>query len=98
MGHGRWRLAAWGLVVPAAIAGLAGCSGGGDSTGATASASADKALTGGFTGTDLRGALLTKVNGVGASGPASTAKYAALPATAAGVFAGSSVAPQSCAG
>jgi hypothetical protein len=98
MGHGRWRLAAWGLVVPAAIAGLAGCSGGGNSAGATASASADKALTGGFTGTDLRGALLTKVNGVGASGPASTAKYAALPATAAGVFAGSSVTPQSCAG
>ena len=99
MGHGCWRLAAWGLVVPAAMAGLAGCSGGGgNSAGATASASADKALTGAFTGTDLRGALLTKVNGVGASGPASTAKYAALPVTALGLAASGSVTPPSCAG
>jgi hypothetical protein len=99
MGHGHWRLAAWGLVVPAAVAALAGCSGSGSSGGGTASVSAaQKALAGTFSGTDLSGALLSKVNGVGATGPVSKAKYAALPVTAAGLIASGSVTPQSCAG
>lgn len=97
MGHGHWRLAAWGLIVPAAVAALAGC-GGGNSGGATASTAADKALTGSFTGADLRGALLTKVNGVGATGPASTGKYASLPMAATGLAASGPVTPQTCAG
>ena len=45
MGHGHWRLAAWGLVVPTAVAVLAGCSGSGSSGGGTTSVSAaQKAL------------------------------------------------------
>ena len=98
MGHGHWRLAAWGLVVPAAVAALAGCGGSGNPGGATATAAADKALNGSFTGTDLRGALLTKVNGVGPTGTASTGKYAALPMTATGLAATGSVTPQTCSG
>jgi hypothetical protein len=92
MGNGRWRHAAWGLVVPAAIAALAGCSNGGGNSGGSA---ANKALTGEFSGADLRGALLTKVNGVGAASPASSGKYAALPVTTTST---AQVTPKSCAG
>jgi hypothetical protein len=101
MGDGRLRRASLVLVVPAAIAGLAACSGGGGHPGgATASASADKAVSGGFSATELKGALLTRVNGVGAAQAASTGKYASLSAASTGKpgAAGSvQVIPKACA-
>jgi hypothetical protein len=100
MGDGRLRRVSWVLVVPAAIAGLAACSGGGGHpAGATASASADKAVSGGYSGTELKGALLTKVNGVGAAQAATTGKYASLSGAGATATAGTvTVTPKACAG
>lgn len=80
MSSGRlWRALGW-VLVPAMVAGTAaGCSSSG-SAGAKGTTPAEKALTGGFTSTDLKGALLTKVNGVAAATPASIGKYSALAA------------------
>jgi len=92
---GRWRRASWGLLVTAAVAGLAACSGGGGhSAGATASASADKALSGAFSAAKLRGALLTRVNGVPPVTPASSGAYATLSAANTGT---APVTPKACA-
>jgi len=89
-----------GVVVMAAVAGLAGChSGAGhaSSGGATRTPSA-AAQTGPFTAVRLRGALLAKVNGVAAAS-AQDGGYATLAAVkAAGLPArGDSVTPKSCA-
>lgn len=100
MGDGRLRRVSWGLVVPAAIAGLAACSGGGGhSAGVTASASADKAVSGGYSGAELKRALLTRVNGVGAAQAATTGKYPSLSGTGTAAAAGPvTVTPKACAG
>jgi hypothetical protein len=101
MGDGRFLRASLVLLVPAALAGLAACSsGGGHAGGATASAAADKAVSGGFSPADLKGALLTKVNGVGAASPATSGSYASMSGASAGKTAagGVTVTPKACAG
>ena len=76
MAGGYWRIASGLLLVPVAVAGLSGCSGNGTST-ATASV-AKTSSDGGLTAAQLRGALLTRVNGVAAAAPASSGKYSSL--------------------
>jgi len=100
MAGGCWRIASGLLLVPVAVVGLAGC---GKGTGhpAAASTSAAKASSNGaFTAAMLRGALLTRVNGVAAAAPASSGKYASLPGVSAGKQAASAVqvTPKACAG
>ncbi|MGH3244632.1 MAG: hypothetical protein ACRDOI_00225 [Trebonia sp.] len=88
--------------MPVAVVGLAGCGKGtvGQTaalSGSTAKASSD----GAFTAAMLRGALLTRVNGVAAAAPASSGKYASLPtSSSAGKRAASAaqVIPKACAG
>jgi hypothetical protein len=76
MAGGYWRIASGLLLVPVAAAGLSGCSGNGTST---ATASVAKASSdAGLTAAQLRGALLTRVNGVAAAAPASSGKYSSL--------------------
>lgn len=78
MAGGYWRIVSGLLLVPAAVAGLSGCSNGPS----TAPASVAKASSdGGLTAAQLRGALLTRVNGVAAAAPASSGKYSSLTAT-----------------
>ncbi|HEX7164585.1 MAG TPA: hypothetical protein VF223_25485 [Trebonia sp.] len=77
MAGGYWRIASGLLLVPAAVAGLSGCSNGPS----TATASMAKASSdGGLTAAQLRGALLTRVNGVAAAAPASSGRYSSLTA------------------
>jgi hypothetical protein len=95
MGDRRWWRVLGGALVPVAVAVLAGCSGIGAKSSATSSASA---ATSGFTTAQLRGALLTRVNGVAAVAPASIGKYASLPAASTGrpaAYAGQ-VSPPAC--
>jgi hypothetical protein len=98
MTHGRWWRGLTGVLVPVAVAGLAGCSGGGGSSAASNSAAA--ASAGLFSAVQLRGALLTKVNGVAAVTPAGVGKYASLPAASTGRPAVNAVqvSPSACAG
>ncbi len=89
-----WQVLAGGLGLVAA-AGLAGCSGSGGSstaggpatgaaTGAAAATAAASAPSGQFSMARLRGALLTRVNGVAATTSASTGEYAMLSAASTG--------------
>jgi hypothetical protein len=92
---GRRRQSAILLLVPAAVVGasLAGCTSS-SSHGASASLSAAKGDS--FSASKLRGALLTRVNGVGASATAASGDYTAISArVAAGQSAGG--APKACA-
>ena len=92
---GRRRQSAILLLVPAAVVGasLAGCTSS-SSHGASASLSAAKG--GSFSASKLRGALLTRVNGVGAAATAASGDYTAISArVAAGQSAGG--APKACA-
>jgi hypothetical protein len=100
MAGGRWRIASGLVLVPVAVAGVAGCGGsGGASAGATASASAAVAKAGaGLSGTELREALLTRVNGVAAAEPASSGSYSSLSAGASESTSGAKIMPQACAG
>jgi hypothetical protein len=80
----------------AGLAGLAGCSGAGQSSaGGPASAAAS-----GYSAVQLRGALLTRVNGVAAVTPVSTGRYASLTAATTGRLAANvvHVSPPACAG
>jgi hypothetical protein len=93
---GRRRQSAILLLVPAAVVGasLAGCTGSSGSHGASASLSAVKGDS--FSASKLRGALLTRVNGVGAAAAATSGGYTAISAqVAAGQSAGG--APKACA-
>jgi hypothetical protein len=83
MFHGRSRRTAVLLLVPAAVAGasLAGCSS--SSHDADASLSA-KAAAGAFSAAKLRGALLTRVNGVGAATPVASGDFSSLSAAETG--------------
>jgi hypothetical protein len=67
------------LLSAAAVAGAAGCgSSGGQAAGSSRSAAA-LARTGPFSAVKLRGALLTRVNGISAAVPAEWGNYASLP-------------------
>jgi hypothetical protein len=84
MFYGRSRQMAVLLLVPAAVAGasLAGCSSSSSHT-TDASLSA-KAAAGAFSAAKLRGALLTRVNGVGAARPAASGDFSSLSAAETG--------------
>lgn len=92
MGDGRWQRLSMVLLVPAAAAvALSGCSGSG-------TASAKAAAATGFSAAQLKSALLTKVNGVGAQSQPTSGKYAGLAASNAGKTAGGvTVKPAACA-
>jgi hypothetical protein len=95
MTDGRCWRALGGLLVPVVVAGIAGCSGSGGSSPTTSSASASAPASAGasgmFSAAQLRGALLTRVNGVAAATPASIGRYASLSAASLGRVAGSAV-------
>ena len=91
---GRRRRTAILLLVPAAVVGvsLAGCT---SSSSHSTSASLSAAKGDSFSASKLRAALLTRVNGVGATSPAASGDYTAISAQAAGQSA--SGAPKACA-
>ena len=91
MGEGRWWRVLGAALVPVAVAGLAGCSGSGGNASATTSASAASAGMSGFSAAQLRGALLTRVNGVAAVTPVSVGRYATLSAAITGRLAAHAV-------
>lgn len=94
MSDGRRRQKAILLLVPAAVVGasLAGCT---SSTSHKTSAALSAAKANSFTASELRGALLTRVNGVGATSPAAAGDYSSMSVQAPGrQFAGS---PKACA-
>jgi hypothetical protein len=80
MFDGRSRRTAVLLLVPAAVAGLslAGCSSSSSHSGDAALSA--KAAAGAFSAAKLRGALLTRVNGVGAATPVASGVFSSLPA------------------
>ena len=91
-----WRIASGLLLVPAAVAGVAGCGNGAGSTaasGSTATSSANGALT----AATLREALLTRVNGVAAAAPASSGTYSVMQAANSKAASGVQVTPKACA-
>jgi hypothetical protein len=94
MSDGRRRQTAILLLVSAAVVGasLAGCT---SSTSHKAGASLSAAKGNSFTASELRGALLTRVNGVGATSPAASGDYSAMSVQAAGRQ--SAGAPKACA-
>ncbi len=96
MAEGSWWRVLGIVMVPVAVAGLAGCSGGG----ASSAASTASAAASGFSAAQLRGALLTRVNGVAAVSSVSTGKYASLSAASTGRPAANlaHVSPTACAG
>lgn len=101
MASGGWRVGVKLLVLPAAVAGLAGCGNGSGHPVSTSAASTAKAASvEGFTAATLKGALLTHVNGVAAAGPASTGKYASVSQASTGKQAadGARVTPKACTG
>jgi hypothetical protein len=65
------------VLVAAGVAGVAGCTGGGHPA---ATVPVSTAVASGFSASELQGALLTRVNGVPAALPASSGRYASLPA------------------
>jgi hypothetical protein len=94
-----WRFAAWGAWVAVVCVSFAGCTSGGHSRGAPAdAASASAAAKASRLSSEqkLRGALLTRVNGVAAAAPASIGDYGTLAAVSAGSR-GDQVTPKACA-
>jgi hypothetical protein len=90
MAGGCWRIASGLLVlVPVAVAGLAGCGNGATST--------TKASSTGTTAATLRKALLTRVNGVAAAAPASSGTYSSMQAANGKAASGVQVSPKACA-
>jgi hypothetical protein len=98
----RWWRALGVVLVPVAVAGLAACSGNGSGSGngESSEASSASAAVSGFSAAQLRGALLTRVNGVAAVTAVSTGEYASLPAATTGRPAVNvvKVSPPACAG
>jgi len=92
----RWWRALGVVLVSVAVAGLAGCSGNGESSAASPASGA----VSGFSAVQLRDALLTRVNGVAAVTPVSSGKYASLSAATTGRPAAYAVkvSPPACAG
>ncbi|MGD0699382.1 MAG: hypothetical protein ABSA02_05805 [Trebonia sp.] len=99
MFDGRSRRTAVLLLVPAAVAGasLAGCSGSSGHSGNAALSA--KAAAGAFSAAKLRGALLTRVNGVGAATPVASGELSSLPAAETGARSAGDVkaTPKDCA-
>jgi hypothetical protein len=95
--NSRWRRAAVLLMVPAAVAAAAGCS---SPVGHSASTGPSGGQAAPFSTAKLRGALLTRVNGVAAAAPAVAGAYASLPEASAGSKPrrGVEVTPQACTG
>ena len=94
MGVRRWRQTAALLVsAGAAASSLAGC-------GAAGPAAASMASAGPFSAAELRGALLTRVNGVTTVAPAATGSYSSLTGGSAGTAAANAVKviPKACGG
>jgi hypothetical protein len=87
-----WRIASGLLLVPVAVAGLAGCGGGSSSSSSAATTSANGALT----SATLRQALLTRVNGVAAAAPASSGTYSSMQAANSKAASGIQVTPKAC--
>jgi hypothetical protein len=75
---GGWRITSGLLLVPVAVVGLAGCGAGTSSGNASGMGSANASSGGALTAAVLRGALLTRVNGVAAAAPASSGKYSSM--------------------
>ena len=94
MDGSRWRGTAILLLVPAAAVGLIGCGNSGSSATTPNTGAAP------FTAAKLRGALLTKVNGIKATAPATTGDYTSLAAAdpSRHMSAGVSVTPRACTG
>src|SRR3984957_6010514 len=92
----RWWRALGVVLVSVAVAGLAGCSGNGESSAASPASGA----VSGFSAVQLRDALLTRVNGVAAVTPVSSGKYASRSAATTGGPAAYAVkgSPPACAG
>jgi hypothetical protein len=92
MDGSRWRGAATLLVPAVALVGIVGC-------GHSASSASANGTAAPFSTAKLTGALLTKVNGVKAAGPATAGDYAALAAAGAGSQSsrGVRVTPSACA-
>jgi hypothetical protein len=82
--------------VPAAVAGMAGCSNGAGSTAASGS-TASSAANGALTAATLREALLTRVNGVAAAAPASSGTYESMQAANTKAAGSVQVTPKACA-
>jgi hypothetical protein len=84
MFDGRGRRTAVLLLIPAMAAGasLAGCTSSSSHTGDAALSA--KAAAGAFSAAKLRGALLSRVNGVGAAMPVASGAFSSLPAAAKG--------------
>lgn len=91
-----WRIASGLLLVPAAVAGMAGCSNGSGSTAASGS-TASSAANGALTAATLREALLTRVNGVAAAAPASSGTYGSMQAANSKAASSVQVTPKACA-
>ena len=101
MADGRWWRVLAGGLVPVAVAGLAGCSGsGGSSVAGSSAAEAAATAAGLFSGAQLRGALLTRVNGVAAVTPVTAGEYGTLSAASTGRPAANAVqvSPSMCGG
>jgi hypothetical protein len=94
MARGGWRIASGLLVLPAVVAGAAGCSSGSSSTAAATQAKASS--VGGIDASMLQKALLTRVNGVAAAAPASSGQYLSTTATASKAPSGVEVTPKAC--
>jgi hypothetical protein len=96
---GGWRIASGLLLVPVAVVGLAGCSTGTSGAASQAGSVANASSGGALTAAMLRGALLTRVNGVAAAAPASSGKYSSMTAGAGKQAADAvQVTPRACTG
>lgn len=88
---GIWGVTVGFVVLPAALVGATGCGGSGALT-------AQAADVQGITVASLKAALLTHVNGVAASAPASDGKYTAVTSTGNQTAGGVQVEPKACGG
>jgi hypothetical protein len=94
----RWPMPAAvtaGLVL---LAGIAGCTHSGSTHGAGATGTPTSTQAGAFTPSRLRGALLTRINGVGPAAAADAGSYASLPEVQSAIrsLSAVSVTPKSC--
>lgn len=96
MASNCWRIASGMLLVPAAVAVVAGCGSSGGSSSAASSSTASTAANGALTAATLREALLTRVNGVAAAAPASSGTYASMQAASTKAASGVQVSPKAC--
>jgi hypothetical protein len=96
MASNCWRIASGMLLVPAAVAVVAGCGSSAGSSSAASSSTASTAANGALTAATLREALLTRVNGAAAAAPASSGTYASMQAASTKAASGVQVSPKAC--